>query len=169
VAINYGDGTEGTDPDRPHTYAAAGAFAASFTVSTSSQSARCSTTVTVSPAPSPPPPPNRPPNPVFKTVPAAVGGTISGTAPFVVHLNMCQTVDPDGDRLLFTIDFDGDGNPEVRGPTGADCRQEHTYAAGTYTAIMCVSDINCQTWPACVGVPVLHRFQCKQYTVVATP
>jgi PKD repeat protein len=168
VAIDYGDGTQGTDPGSPHVYKLAGAFIAAFTVSTSSQTARCSTAVTVSAAPSIPPP-NQPPTPFFKTTPSAAGSTITGKAPLTVGFNLCRTGDPEGDVLQFRMDLDGNGVFEYVGSTGADCRHDATYAAGTHSARICVTDVDCTTWPACWGAPPLHPFQCKTYTVVATP
>lgn len=158
VAINYGDGFQGTDPARPHMYVVPGAFTAAFTVTTSTQSARCSTMVTVSPPPTPPP--NQPPAAVFMTNPKAVDGTITGPAPFTVRFNMCPTADPEGGPCLFTMDFQGDGHVDSAGSSGAYCRRGHDYAAGTYNPEICVTDIGPD------GAP-LHRFQCQSYKVVA--
>jgi hypothetical protein len=172
VAVNYGDGNQGTDPDQRHVYAAPGAYSASFTVSTATQTARCSAPVTVAEAPTPSPTPrpagNRPPEADFKTTPGS-GSTITGTAPFTVEYNMCRTVDPDGDRLYYRMDLDGDGVFEYHGSTGSDCRHGATYAAGTRTATVCVTDVDCPSWPLCEGLAPLHPFQCRGYTVVATP
>jgi len=170
VAVSYGDGASGTTPDQPHTYAAPGSYTAAFTVKTTLQSALCSTTVTVSPTPAPTPtPPNQPPDAVFKTNPDALGGTITGKAPLDAAFNMCTTTDPDKDPLSFKMDLDGDGAFEHQGSTGADCRHDTTYAVGTRKATICVTDIACTTWPACAGAPLLHPYQCRSYTVVATP
>ncbi len=169
VAIDYGDGTQGSDPGRPHVYTAPGAYSASFTVTTASQSARCSTPIAAA-APSPPPPrPNQPPAPFYKTVPGASRTTITGQAPLTVHFNMCRSTDADGDTLYYRMDLDGNGTFEFHGATGADCRHEATYAAGTHTATICVTDVDCSTWPACEGLPPLHPFQCRTYSVVAAP
>jgi len=164
VAVSYGDGTSGTNPDAPHTYAAGGAFTASFTVTTATQSARCSTTVTAQPGtpPSPPPSSNQPPTAVFKSTPDAVGSTISGTAPLAVRFNMCASSDPEGDRLYFLMDFDGDGRFDLGGLTGAHCRADHVYGAGTTRARNCLHDIDAKG-------DALHNDQCKTYSVVVTP
>jgi PKD repeat protein len=172
VAVNYGDGSQGTDPDQRHVYTAAGAYSASFTVSTATQTARCSAPVTVAATPTPLPTPrpegNRRPVAVFKTTPDS-SSTITGTAPFTVRFNMCPTVDPDDDRLYFRMDLDGNGAFEYHGSTGHDCRQSSTYAAGTRTATLCVTDVDCPSWPLCEGLAPLHPFQCRSYTIVATP
>jgi hypothetical protein len=160
VAIDYGDGAQGADPARAHVYSKPGAFTAAFTVSTSSQSARCSTTVTVGPPPTPPP--NLPPVAVFNTHPKAVDGTITGPAPFTVRFNMCPTADPEGGRCLFTMDFQGDRHVDSSGSSGAYCRRDHTYAAGTYNPVVCVTDIG-------PDGQLLHPFQCRGFQVVATP
>lgn len=163
VAVSYGDGTTGTNPDAPHTYAA-GVFTAAFTVTTATQSARCSTTVTAMPStvPSPPPSANRPPHAVFKSTPDPVAGTISGTAPLSVRFNMCATTDPDNDRLYFSMDFDGDGKKDWAGTTGAHCRRDNVYAAGTWKARNCLHDMD-------ANGEALHDDQCKTYSVVVAP
>jgi hypothetical protein len=162
VAVSYGDGASGTNPDAPHTYATAGSFTASFTVTTATQSARCSTAVTVEPGTAPSPAVNRPPVPVFKSTPDAVGGRISGTAPLGVRFNMCPSSDPEGDRIHFTMDFDGDGRIDQGGTTGGNCRRDYVYAAGTWTARNCLRDVD-------ASGKALHEDQCQTYAVVATP
>ncbi len=172
TAVDYGDGTQGSQADKPHVYGSAGSYAPSFTITTATQSARCSTSVTVlaGPAPTPTPPAtNQPPMAVFKTDPVAHLGTITGTAPLEVHFNMCPTEDPEHDALEFKMDLDGDGVFEVVGSTGADCRRAVTYAAGTHQATDCVTDVDCNSWPACAGTATLHRFQCRSYTIVVSP
>ncbi len=163
VAVSYGDGASGTNPDAPHTYATAGSFTAAFTVTTATQSARCSTAVTVQAGHVAVP----------EHQPAAEGrlqvgrrtrsgGTISGTAPLSVRFNMCVSTDPDGDRLYFLMDFDGDGGIDSGGTTGAHCRRDCVYAAGTWTARNCLRDID-------ANGKALHDDQCKTYSVVVTP
>jgi PKD repeat protein len=163
IAVSYGDGTSGTNPDVPHTYTTGGLFMAAFTVTTATQSARCSTTVTAVPGAVPTPAPsNQPPHAVFKSTPAAAGSTISGTAPLSVRFNMCASSDPDGDRLYFFYDFDGDGRIDSGGTTGAHCRTDHVYAAGTWKAKNCLHDMD-------ANGEALHDDQCKTYSVVVTP
>jgi PKD repeat protein len=164
VRVSYGDGTNGTDPDAIHTYGEAGLYTASFDVTTTSQSARCATSVNVSPgtaAGSPPSDGNQPPNVTFKTRPKADEGEVTGTAPLEVLFNMCLTADPEDDKLYFTMDLDGDGKLDVRGSTGASCRERWTYAAGTWHPIICATDLD-------PGNERLHPFQCQEYTVVAS-
>ena len=163
VAVTYGDGASGTSPDQPHTYAAPGTYTAAFTVKTTLQSALCSTTVVANATPPPTPPPaNQEPHAVFKSTPTASGGRIFGTAPLTVTFNMCASTDPDGNLLWFRMDFTDDGHWDVNGTTGANCRYDHTYAAGTYTATNCVTDMDADG-------DFLDPFQCHGYTVVATP
>jgi hypothetical protein len=165
VQVSYGDGTSGTDPDATHTYGEAGLYTASFTVTTPSQSARCATPVDVGPGSATTPTSadgNLPPVVTFKTTPEAVAGGIKGTAPLDVRYNMCPTADPEGDRCYFTMDLDGDGKLDVRGTTGASCRETWTYAAGTWFAEICVADLGPEG-------ERLHPFQCQGYTVVASP
>ncbi len=163
VEISYGDGASGSDPDAPHTYATAGAYTASFVVTTATQSARCAAAVTVSgPTPSPSPVGNQPPHPVFKTTPAARNDTVSGTAPFSMNLNLCLTSDPENDWLFFSMDYEGDGVWDSRGPFGGNCRRDHVYAAGTYKPTLCVHDIDHDRRP-------LHEDQCHTFTVIVSP
>jgi PKD repeat protein len=163
VAVSYGDGTSGSNPDQPHTYQSAGSYSASFTVTTSSQSARCAATVTVA---SPPPPTtvaDLPPDAVFKTTPAATGSRITGKAPLTVRFNMCASSDPEGDILYFLMDFDGDGKWDFGGVTGFHCRQDHIYATvGTWAPQMCVHDVD-------ANHEALHDDECQTYVVEATP
>jgi hypothetical protein len=163
IAIAYGDGTSGTNPDVAHTYATAGTYTASFTVTTSTQSARCSAVVTVSGGVTPTPGANQPPSPIFKSTPdASASGKISGAAPFSVRWNMCATSDPDGDILWFQYDFDGDGKFDREGTTGAYCRTDTTYTAGTWNTKLCVHDVT-------ASYEQLHANQCRVYTVTVTP
>jgi hypothetical protein len=82
---------------------------------------------------------------------------------------MCRTVDPDGDRLRFEMDLDGNGTFEYQGSTGVDCRHEATYGAGTHLATICVTDVDCDTWPACFGNATFHPRQCRSYSIVVSP
>lgn len=162
VAVNYGDGTAGNDPSVPHTYTRAGSFTATFSVSSSGRSASCNTTVNVTAPAAVVPTGNQPPNAVFKTSPIANAGKITGPAPLAVQFNMCPTTDPDGDRRRFTMDFTTDGQLEVDGTTGADCRRGTTYPQGHYRARVCVTDLD-------GGLAPIHPFQCENYTVDSTP
>jgi hypothetical protein len=67
------------------------------------------------------------------------------------------------------MDLDGDGVYELVGVTGADCRHETTYAVGTRTATICMTDVDCPDWPSCERAPKFHPYQCMSYTVTATP
>jgi PKD repeat protein len=163
ILVNYGDGTTGSNPDTPHTYAAPGSYVASITVSTSKQAARCAANVTVgATAPTPAPGGNQPPAPVYKTVPAASGSTIAGRAPLAVRFNLCATSDAEGNLLWFSMDFDGDGVFDSVGTSGAACRQDHTYPAGRFTPRVCVHDMG-------DGREPLHPDQCRVYAVSVDP
>lgn len=161
-AIGYGDGATGTNPDAPHTYTEQGSYTVVFNVSTPTQSARCTTTVDVSGGATPQSGGNQAPNAVFRTDPAAVGGTIAGKAPLSVHFEMCPTSDPEGDELYFWMDFEGDGKVDFKGITGFHCRADHVYAAGTWRPLMCVYDRDADRNP-------LHDELCQVYTVAVTP
>jgi hypothetical protein len=164
IAVNFGDGTTATGSSVGHLYTTPGNYTAQFSASGSGgSSGQCSASIAVQ---APPPGPvgpvgNQPPDAVFKTNPASVGGTISGTAPLEVLFNMCPTSDPDHDTLFFTMDFQLDGILDVHGTTGADCRRAFTYPLGTTRARICVSDTD--------GGAALHPAQCETYTIDATP
>ena len=172
VRIDYGDGSQGTDPGAPHVYPTPGAFAASILVSAGAESARCSVPIAVAEGKAPSPEPeNRWPDPSYRTTPAAVGTSISGRAPLKVLYNLCRSQDPDGDGLFFRMDLDGDGSYEHFGTTGADCSREVTYAVGTRAVTLCVTDGYCPAWPLCEDLPRwrFHPYQCMRYDVSATP
>jgi PKD domain len=164
VVVSFGDGTTAAGTTAGHTYTTPGSYTARFTaVASGGSSAECSTGVTVlAPAAGPVLTGNQPPDAVFKTTPGAVADTISGRAPLDVTFNMCPTVDPDHDRLLFTMDADLDGSLEVRGTTGADCRRTFTYSLGTTRARVCVTDVD-------GGLEAIHPPECTIYRIDATP
>ena len=174
VSLSYGDGASGTDPDARHVYSAAGSYVASITVTAGTETARCSLPIAVASAPAPAPSPeaeNHWPDPFFRTNPAAVNGAITGKAPLFVRFNLCQSQDQDGDGLFYRFDLDGDGTYEFVGTTGGDCSKETTYAVGTRTVSVCVTDGYCTAWPLCPDLPRFrfHPYQCESYVVTATP
>jgi hypothetical protein len=69
---------------------------------------------------------------VFTVRPApGADGVIVGTSPFEVEFNVCRSSDPDGDKLLFTMDAEGDGTLDESGTGGGSCRRTFTYTAAT--------------------------------------
>ncbi len=161
VAVTYGDGQSGTNPDAPHTYATAGSYTATLGVTTATQSARCTAAVAVSGSTSPTGG-NQPPIAVFRTAPAAVNREIIGKAPLAVSFNMCASSDPEGDELYFLMDFDGDEKYDFGGITGFHCRADRVYALGTTKPVICVYDRD-------KNRNALHEDICESYTVIATP
>ncbi len=73
------------------------------------------------------PPVNRPP------VASILANPVSGTEPLTVNFDGGQSYDPDDDPLTYIWNF-GDGT------TSTGITTSHTYAAGTYTAFVSVSD-----------------------------
>jgi glucose/arabinose dehydrogenase/PKD repeat protein len=71
---------------------------------------------------------NRPPNPVISANPT------SGPAPLTVSFSSAGSSDPDGDPLTYDWNF-GDGSPHATTATAG-----HSYASGTYTATLTLSD-----------------------------
>jgi hypothetical protein len=83
-------------------------------------------------------------------------------AAHLVRFDMCPTADPEGDRLIFSFDFVGDGSQTHAGSTGSDCRQDHLYVTGagvsTVRAEQCVVDVDADG-------NLRHEPQCQSYTV----
>jgi hypothetical protein len=79
-----------------------------------------------------------------------------------VRFNMCLSSDPEEDKIYFTMDFDGDGDVDQGGTTGGNCRRDHVYAAGSWTASNCLRDIDAKG-------KALHENQCVSYSVVVAP
>jgi hypothetical protein len=115
------------------------------------------------PTPAPTPPPsasNHAPTAVFNTTPDPDASDVfRGVPTFTIAFNMCRTTDPENDPLNFRMDLDGDGDFEVDGPTGADCRRAHSYGEfGVFVARVCVTDLLSSLSPA-------HPYQCRNYVV----
>lgn len=53
--------------------------------------------------------------------------------------------------------------------TGCDRGHGAIDAAGTRTAALCVTDVDCPSWPLCEGKAALHSFRRHSHTIVATP
>jgi len=86
---------------------------------------------TPTPEPPPPPPVNLAPTLVLRIKPDPP----EGDAPLEVTFNLCRSVDADGDRMLFSFDFD-DGATEQ-----GSCRAVHVYdQPGRYHATFCAWD-----------------------------
>jgi hypothetical protein len=60
-----------------------------------------------------------------------------GTAPYTLNANMCPTVEPEGERLIFEFKWGGAG----RSHFSYFCRDSHTYTQpGRYRAWFCAHD-----------------------------
>jgi hypothetical protein len=108
---------------------------------------------------------NQPPTAIFKVGPAPIDGQLQGGSPFEVTFNVCRSEDPEGDRLLFTMDSDGDGRNDESGTHGGNCRRTFTYEAErgevqTWNPSICVTDLDSAGQPA-------HASQCRTYSVTA--
>jgi len=89
--------------------------------------------------------------------------TTGGRAPLTVTFTSAGTKDPDGDRLVFDWDFDGDGKVDShrRNPT-------HTYAAnGSYHPTLKVTDRTKRS--ASAYAPILVGNQPPVLTMQTTP
>jgi hypothetical protein len=129
------------------------------------------------PAPTPPAVPspspgvnagNRPPIAIFKTNPEPDHngkGVIRGVSPLQVQFNMCASHDPDGNPLVYTHDFDGDGVDDLKGFGGNNCRRSFTYVfshvvqAQVFTPRQCLTDTDAVTGER------LHDKQCATYRI----
>jgi PKD repeat protein len=128
VNVSWGDGFAGLDT--AHVYLQPGNYTVTANASRPGESASCTQTVSVQQAP--PRPASRVPVFAAKISPSPA----TGRAPLTVNLNACDTVDPDGDRLIFTFDF-GDG----RRLDSTFCRREHVYSrTGRFSASVCATD-----------------------------
>ncbi|OGC81339.1 MAG: hypothetical protein A2V81_00825 [Candidatus Abawacabacteria bacterium RBG_16_42_10] len=132
--FNFGDGSptvSGTSQTQTHAYGSAGTYTVSVTVNDPAHAPTpCTSTATVTVNTVPPPPSNR--DPVCTSVTALPSLTTVGT-PVTVQV---IASDPDGDALIYSIDF-GDGTSQ----TSAANTVSHTYtAAGSYTVRTTVID-----------------------------
>jgi hypothetical protein len=159
VAINYGDGQTGTNPDTPHSYAAAGSYTASFdSHARQTQSARCTAPVSVSWRHEPRRAGTSPPNAVFKSTPAATGrpsrARARSTSP-----STCARAATRGRPALLPRGLRRRREVRLRWPHGGNCRSNHVYTTGNYTAEMCLYDRD-------KNGKALHDDICKTYLIV---
>jgi PKD repeat protein len=129
---NFGDGSAvDSQPNPTHTYAP-GNFVATLTV-TDNNGAHGTATVPITSTN------------VAPTASAAATPS-SGVAPLAVTFSSSGSVDPDGTIVTYSWDF-GDGSAVDSSPNPS-----HTYAAGTYTATLTVTDNNGAHGTATVSV-----------------
>jgi len=61
---------------------------------------------------------------------------ISGKAPLAVAVNLCRSVDPEGDPLSYVYEYQAEGKR-----FSDDCQESHLYATPVQSqAVFCVSD-----------------------------
>ncbi len=118
---DFGDGSaDATTAGATHTYATAGTYVATLTVTDdfgATDTATVTTIVNVNQIPT-----------------AAINATPqSGPRPLVVSFDGSASVDPEGTALSYAWDFGDGGN-------GTGATPQHTYAVGTYTASLVVTD-----------------------------
>lgn len=130
------------------------------------------TTVTPPPPASSPVPSvdanNSAPIAIFKTNPAPDHngkGVIRGKSPLVVQFNMCASHDPDGNPLVYTHDFDGDGIDELKGFGGNNCRRSFTYLFSHGVQAQVFAPRQCLTDTDAVTGARLHDKQCVSYQI----
>ena len=112
---------------------------------------------------------NQPPIAIFKVTPDpdhnGPRGVIRGTSPFTVKFNMCASHDKDGDEVLYTHDFDGDGIDELKGFGGTHCRRSFTYVFSNTVKSQRLAPRQCLTDTDRVTGQHLHPKQCQSYVV----
>jgi PKD repeat protein len=134
--LDFGDGSgdasgSGTPPSNTsHTYSSPGTYTATLTV-TDDQGATGTATVSVKAKA------NVPPTAVLKSSPSPA----TGNAPLNVTFDGSGSSDPDGSIASWTLDF-GDGSGVAAGSGVPPSSLPHAYSAGTYTAVLTVTDDN---------------------------
>ena len=120
-AWDFGDGNTATGTTATNTYANAGVFVASLTVTDDDgDTAGSSVTIVVSPG-------NTAPTASFSSIGA------SGHAPLAIGFDATASADPDGVIVSYEWDF-GDG------ATASGATTTHTFAEGTWTVTLTVTD-----------------------------
>lgn len=130
--LDFGDGSSDTGTGPPpssdsHTYAA-GMYTATLTI-TDDNDATDSASVSVTANA------NVPPTAVLKSTPTPA----TGPAPLNVTFDGSASSDSDGSIASWKLDF-GDGTTVASGSGLPPSSLPHTYAAGTYTAVLTVTD-----------------------------
>lgn len=129
LVVDFGDGTTGDNGNVTHVYGTPGTYAIRVSASAEGQAADCRQSVTAQPRPVA--------ADLLPTLRLGVNpDPPSGPAPLAVNFNLCQSSDPEGQRLQFRYDF-GDGRVT---DWVSDCSKPNTYAAGAYTGFFCVTD-----------------------------
>jgi PKD repeat protein len=122
---DFGDGSAISNLSNPsHLYTTAGTYSATLTV-TDNEGATDVKTVSVAVGP-----------PNVAPVAAASGTPTSGRAPLTVAFSSAGSNDSDGTIATYSWNF-GDGSPVDNNPSPS-----HTYAPGTWTATLTVTDNN---------------------------
>jgi hypothetical protein len=123
---------------------------------------------------------NVPPRLVLRTTPALDTSTspptLRGTAPFTVQLNLCGSSDADaGDSLNWQFHFGDSGAPpfDASGVFKPDfdhqCRAEHTYREGNFTATLSVTDKHLEDQSRDVGALARTTQQIQIVSFVQPP
>jgi hypothetical protein len=104
------------------------------------------------------------PQAVFRVSPAPdADRRIAGGSPLEVTFNACRSSDADDDKMLFTMDADGDGRLDESGTHGGNCRRTFEYTAREgevrdLVATVCVVDLDTAGQPQ-------RAAECRNYYV----
>lgn len=126
--VQYGDGTAGNNPSAGHIYTNPGSYEATVIALGAGGQQTCRMTITAAARSTA----NAPPHASFSFSPRPADGPI----PLRVVVNMCESTDPDGDKLVYTYVWGNGGFHD-----GGRCEMDHTYGRrGFYILKVCVGD-----------------------------
>ena len=152
IIWDFGDGTTGTGITENHTYDIPGLYFVTLTVTDFYGNTGYDTVIVIANEP-------EAPEAVITTTPAAVSGTVTGSAPFEVYFNAYESSSPESESGVTIVSYSWDFGD---GSSATGVTKSHTYSnIGTYTVVLTVTDSNGKKGYASVNIKVE-----KELTVV---